>query len=673
VIKFKLIIVLLAMVKLWLVAGISITAIGNAGHDERLFLHLADSLLQWLTFNGGNWLGPYNQLTLAKGPMYPLFLVTNFAMGLPLLFTQSLLYIISGLILILGLRKIISHPITLIILYAIYIFSPEIVTRVTREGIYPALTILIMAGLVNLYVNKTATRSKLGLWAIFLGMVLSAFWLTREEGIWIMPSFLFLLGYILFRLYCTLGISHEFLKRVAICFLPLLILFGNIQLISLINKIYYQVYTVVEVKAPGFLSAYGALSRVKHPHFKRYLPVPKEVRQAIYAVSPTFRELESFLEGPLQGWSQANCRFYPDTCGDIGGGWFMWALRDAVAMAGYYQSGSTAENYYFRLAQEINTACDKQQLDCIGERATLAPPFRTEYLSLLGETWFRGLKMLVGVNFPNSSRWLNAFSEGTEELLVLFRDLTRDDIAPLNTTALSTVTISGWAFSPTETVYLRVQSRDSDRLENFSLQRNPSPDVDEHFQQRYANAKNSRFTVTSTCMTCELVFYTDQAVLATLNLSNPQERTISSTPAWFFYIDSVTVQPDTNQLLPRQNQVDAIKIKILQSIAEIYHATIPGLFYLALGLYFLAMLRGIFVRQITFLWILNTAILVAILFRLLILAYIDITSFPGINYGYLAPLYPLLLIFISLMIVDAMPILLSKVPFWRFTSYKRLS
>lgn len=669
-VKFKLTITLLAMVKLWLVMGVSIMAIGNADHDERLFLNLANSFLQWLAVNEGNWLGPYNQLTLAKGPMYSLFLATNFAMGLPLLFTQGLLYIISGLILILGLRKIISHPVILIILYTIYIFSPEIITRVTREGIYSALTMLVIAGLVNLYVNKAAPLSKLGLWAVFLGIVLSAFWLTREEGVWIMPSFLLLLGYILFRLYCTLGISHELLKRVAICLLPLLMLFGNIQLISLINKIYYQVYTVVEVKAPGFLSAYGALSRVKLPHFKRYLPVPQEVRQAIYAVSPTFKELEPFLEGPLQGWGQNSCRFYPDTCGDIGGGWFMWALRDAVAMAGYYQSGHTAENYYFRLAQEINTACDKQQLNCLGERATLAPPFRTEYIPLLGKAFFKGVKILLGFNFRHNNKayqWLNAASVGTEESLVLFRDLTWDDIAPLkNTNHSPTITIRGWAFSPTETVYLRVQSHNSSQLESFSMQRNPSPDVDEHFKQQYFFAKNSRFTVTSTCTTCDLVFYTDQSVLATMDLSHLEERKMSFTPALFFYIDSVTVQPDTTQL-PRQNQVDAVKIKILQSIAQIYWVTVPWWFYLALLLYLVAMVRLVIVRQVTFILILNTAIFCAILVRLLILAYIDVTSFPGLIHHYLAPLYPLLLTFIGLAIVDATQ--LSKWPFWRLRSY----
>ena len=42
----------------------------------------------------------------------------------------------------------------------------------------------------------------------------------------------------------------------------------------------------------------------------------------------------------------------------------MWALRDAVAAAGYYSSGKFPEEYYLRLAQEIDNACSKGRLDC---------------------------------------------------------------------------------------------------------------------------------------------------------------------------------------------------------------------------------------------------------------------------------------------------------------------
>ena len=61
-------------------------AIGPAFHDDRLFVELAEHLVN------GRWLGPYNQFTLAKGPMLSFFIAAAFKLGVPLLLAQQLLY-----------------------------------------------------------------------------------------------------------------------------------------------------------------------------------------------------------------------------------------------------------------------------------------------------------------------------------------------------------------------------------------------------------------------------------------------------------------------------------------------------------------------------------------------------------------------------------------------------
>ncbi len=55
----------LTAAKLWLTNSQTIFAIGPAFHDDRLFADLAAHLIN------GDWLGPYNQFTLAKGPCSP--------------------------------------------------------------------------------------------------------------------------------------------------------------------------------------------------------------------------------------------------------------------------------------------------------------------------------------------------------------------------------------------------------------------------------------------------------------------------------------------------------------------------------------------------------------------------------------------------------------------------
>ncbi|MEK8016870.1 MAG: hypothetical protein VSS75_008375 [Candidatus Parabeggiatoa sp.] len=647
--KTKFIIVILSVLKLWLVAAIPITAIGAAGHDDRLFLNLAHSFAQ------GEWLGIYNQLTLAKGPMYSIWLAFNFYMGLPLLFAQHLLYLCAGLMLVIALRKVVKHSFILIFLYALVIFSPhlELITRVGREGIYPALSVLVLAGLVGLYTNRSNKLINFGLWATFLGAVLTVFWLTREEGVWIMPSVILIIAYVVFLTYRTEQLSSVFFKKTVLCLLPLLILFGGLQLVSFINKIYYNTYTVVEVKSESFLSAYGALSRVKHPNWKRYIPVPREVRQSIYQASPAFKELEYLLEEQLKGWQNPGCRPYPETCGDIAGGWFMWVLREAVALAGYHKSGDVATHYYLRLAGEINTACDKGILDCLPERATLIPPLTQAHIRPTIEAFWQGIKsLMMGFNYRINN---NLTSEGTEELLVLFRDMTRERLAPLPQPNQMT-TIRGWAFSlKDEKVYFQVKSRRTDSFELEKLSRVARPDVYSHVKNQtginYEQAKNSGFFIKSSCVeACDLLIFDNQSLLAIINLNTKERKVFSD--VLMFHFDAITIE--NKEQFPMQNRLNKLKITILQGVAQVYQLVIPWFCSLAIIAYLVSFSIGILRRQFTFLFILNTAIVGAIMARLLIIALIEVTSFPAINFRYMSPLFPFLLIFLVLTIVDLM-------------------
>ena len=149
------------------------------------------------------------------------------------------------------------------------------------------------------------------------------------------------------------------------------------------TRLYYGVFTTVEFRSSDFLSAYGALSRVKHERWKLYTPVPRETRERIYQISPAFAELKSSLEGDVgKGWTRMSCE-QVSVCDDVSTGFFMWALRDAVAGAGHYASGKSAANYYRRMAEEINNACESGRLDCEKKRASMMPPWHREYIKPL--------------------------------------------------------------------------------------------------------------------------------------------------------------------------------------------------------------------------------------------------------------------------------------------------
>lgn len=78
---------LVAAASLWLRSGFPTRAIGGAIQDDALFVRLAGTIGQ------GRWLGPYDDLTLAKGVFYPFFILAAFAAGIPLNIAEHALYL----------------------------------------------------------------------------------------------------------------------------------------------------------------------------------------------------------------------------------------------------------------------------------------------------------------------------------------------------------------------------------------------------------------------------------------------------------------------------------------------------------------------------------------------------------------------------------------------------
>ncbi len=99
-------------------------------------------------------------------------------------------------------------------------------------------------------------------------------------------------------------------------------------------------------------------------------------------------------------------------------------------------------------------------------------------------------------------------------------------------------------------------------------------------------------------------------------------------------------------------QVANLKISILNAIGRIYQLLIPILVILAIVAYILTTIYVFRKHTLTDLYMINSAIVMAIAARLFILSLIDISSFPAVNILYLSPAYPLLLIFIILSLMD---------------------
>jgi hypothetical protein len=380
----------ISALSLWLRSAVPAMALSGATHDDFLFVRQAYYL------GAGAWLGPFDNLTLAKGMGYPAFILAAFVSGLPLKLAEHAVYLAAaGLAAWIVARMARSRWLGLL-LFAALAFNPvlwhEQLARVIREGLYGSLSLALVA------LMAVAALGHHGGWrflpyrlALFVaaGLVGGLYWLTREEGVWLAPALAVLLGGAGLDAF-TLWRSGE--RRAALRLTVIttagfaaagLVAAGMVGSVAAANRAAYGIFASNEFHGSAFPAAYGALSRIRHDAWRRHVVFPKDARDKAYGVSAAARELRSTLDGEHgAAWREIGCaQTQTSPCPEILSGWFMWALRDAVAAAGHYASGHHADAFYRRLAGEINAACEDGSLSCLPFRATMAPPFRWHYVT----------------------------------------------------------------------------------------------------------------------------------------------------------------------------------------------------------------------------------------------------------------------------------------------------
>ena len=419
--------VALTLLKLWLTRSLDVYALGGADHDDALFVRLAQHLVR------GEWLGPYDQLTLAKGPAYPVFIAAAFWAGLPLFLAQQLLYAGACAALVRAVRPALASAAGRFGFFALLLINPmsydtTSLGRVLRQHLQVPLALLVLAGFTALLLRRERTlRQNLG-WCLMLGLSWGGFYLTREDDAFLLPA-IALLGGTWLCLAWRDG-AARLANALKCAGLVLLAATLPVLAVSVQNYRHYGWFGTVEFRAAEFKDAYGALMRIRSGPERTGIPVSREAREAAYNVSPALAELRAHLEGPVGlGWAEASTAWTGIPAGErqIGGGWFMWALRDAVAAAGHAQSARTALAYYRRVADEVNAACDARRLPAGPHRSGFRPRLQTGQLAQVVAKWweFAGFTARFSLFGAKPSR-----NEGTEEQLQLFRDLTRERIAP---------------------------------------------------------------------------------------------------------------------------------------------------------------------------------------------------------------------------------------------------
>ncbi len=441
--------VALVLLNVWFVIAQPVVVVAGAGLDDRLFVSMAERIVS------GHWLGSYDQFTLAKGCGYPLFIALAFWLGVPLPLAEHGLYLLACWLLVRALRPVLRHDGWALLLLAGLVWQPMSYVMpeawggsVVRQNLYTPLTLLIFAGVIALHTRRCARPAvRLG-WVSLLGVSAAWFWITREEGVWILPSVFVLAGASLLLRGASIhgralrgdsdptaapergpdeppgqrSASVSFAGFIWPWLLGATVMGAGVAAICTINYRHYGWFGECEFHAPEFSGAYGALTRIKVGKVKLRVPVTQAMRFAAYDVSPTFAELRPTIEGKMSDrWAGRGPEF--------NGGMWMWALRDAVAESGHAPNPPAALAYYQRIADEVNAACDADRMPAYARRSSFLPVWTPEYSAEARNDFLpfaRGFFLWEHFRArPPASQ-----SHGIPSLMLIFHDMTQWPLSP---------------------------------------------------------------------------------------------------------------------------------------------------------------------------------------------------------------------------------------------------
>ena len=622
----------ISVMSLWLRAGFPVYAPGASSHDDMLFIKLAGYL------GSGHWLGPYNELTLAKGMFYPLFVLVAFVSAIPLKIAEQMVYLgASALIARVVAGRSGSERLSLF-LFAALAFNPVLwsapLARVMREGIYLSLclaTVTLVLAISFPHPDGVRRGSSWKL-AIALGLVGAALWLTREEGFWLVPASAVPLAIMIFQV----GRLRPIVSRLKPLGVSLTVFTAVLVLVAATNATFYGVFRLTDFQSGNFIEAYGAISRISPATWRRYVVFPKDSRLHAYDVSPAARELRPYLDGEGgRNWRDVGCSQTKTTdCPEILSGWFMWALRDATTWAGHYIKAPEADRFYKRLANEINDACDTGKLSCLPRRVTMLPPFRWHYLTDAIGPAGAAAELLFHLS---EGRIGAPPSEGEDAILRIFSNIV-GGIAPK--TAGPNTVIRGWAGSAFAIPKLYVAGGGTQGSRSTVELLDPA-----YLAPPFRELKAVQFVVTTDCPVgqCSLVV-TDGADEARIPLNALASQTmvsghvqVSTDSSGRGHLRDTAPDPK----LRRQ----AIQVRIAAVIARIYWFATPVLSVLAtLGIGLCLWLRRRHAVSWPLLALCFTS-LVAVSSRVALLAYMDVSSIPGVSLLYVSPASPFVIVF----------------------------
>lgn len=605
--------------------------LSTASLDDALFMKLGQALA------AGKWLGHYQELTLAKGAGFPIFLALAQISGLPFPLAIALTHAAGSAFAARVFGALTRSAVTGLALLAALLLMPILyngeLLRVFRDVFYMSLTVAFVAAAIALV---TGCCGRPGVIAVLTGVLGAWVWLTREEGVWLAPCVGVLLLVPLLGLdrgRAGAGLDRRArLRGLSRAGVSVGIAVALVVAFGLVNWAVYGRFVVNEIKDRAFQNAVSALQDAAAPYHREGVPVPAAARAQIYAVSPAFASLkEPILDGPLQAEAtQWGCAENPKFCGDFGGGWFFWNVRMSAAMKGWHQTPTKAAEFYSTIAREVRRACADGRLRCEHWPVPMVPPMRASELGdvvrSFGKVW-NVLTFGQPVALQPRSSDLSAPAAAA-------------DLALLNRPAVTgeTVTLNGW-FVTNGAQWFTPEP--SDPVNVVAFTRAESPDLVARFND--PRLQRQRFTLTVRCPSaapCPLDLQMEGGGATPLDLAATATGA-HGIPGGQIFIDEMTGDGGERLLKSRFSRA---WLEFVSRLNPVFR----GLVFFGCFAYLVLVGASVVQRRISAALVVCTALLAAVTTRAVILALIDALSFTAANATYALAAVPLLLMFSTL-------------------------
>lgn len=340
--KYKWIILLcfITIVRLLATCNLPSYFFNNLTYDDVLMLKLS---------NFTEWLGHYHNLTLVKGPIYPLFLRSCDILHCSYSFGLTFIYIGSCIFITYCCKSLFKKQKYLILLYLLLLWNPlsysmELFQRLYRNSLSLSETLIFFGCIIKIVSSKKNNM----IYEILLGIISSIMLLTREDNIWIYI--------ILFLVFTHQIIRNKKIKNIFLYTIPMIIIILTLNFVSFVNYRHYKIYTYNELKNSAFSDAYINLLKIKDDKKINQVSITKQTLYKLADCSTAFGITKSEIDDIYESWSDQ------DT-GEINNGNIIWALRQMIYMKFRFKNGLEANNYWEKLSRNIEELFQEGKLE----------------------------------------------------------------------------------------------------------------------------------------------------------------------------------------------------------------------------------------------------------------------------------------------------------------------